>query len=158
MMERVFNFLLWDMEDFKNVIWKGCVKCKFSFILVFQMFVVTRPNLSILIWSYNFSHKESLERIKKSSWCNAITTIITCQIVIKIQELQEFVTLQAQMQSLYYLMYAKKHFMGHVDEIVQKIHKLIYFESNHCANNVIQTWQEFLQASHHYFHNERQWL
>jgi hypothetical protein len=29
--------------------------------------------------------------------------------------------------------------MGHVKGIVQKIHKLIYFEGNHCANNVIQT-------------------
>jgi len=77
------------MKDVKSVIWKGCVKCKFSFILVFQVYVVIRPNLSILIWNYNFSHKESLERIKKSSCCNATTAIITCWIVIKIQELQE---------------------------------------------------------------------
>jgi hypothetical protein len=38
--------------------------------------------------------------------------------------------------------------MGYADEIVQKIHKLICFEGNHCANNVIQTSQEFLQVSH----------
>jgi hypothetical protein len=68
-----------------------------------------------------------------------IKVIIGDLIVKQMKFRNLFVTLQAQMQSLYHLMYVKKHFMAHAYEIVQKVHKLIYFESNHCANNVIQT-------------------
>ncbi len=80
MMERVFTFWLWDMEDVKSVIWKGCVKRKFSFILVFQMSVVTRPSLSILIWNYNFSHKEFGEnkKIKLSQCHNCNNNMSNC--------------------------------------------------------------------------------